>query len=110
MNGIVLWYKNDKKIGLVWCDDQGPLACVTAATVLEGGVDMLEAGDQIVFEGAEAGGMREVRQVISVRRCASALDVQALLSAEADRHLTDQEASTPSDALVPTAPHLRVVA
>lgn len=85
MNGIVLWYKRDKKIGLVWCDDQGPLACITSDALVRSGFDHLEAGDQILCDVRDAGGMREVCRILSHRPCSSALDVQVLLRAEADK-------------------------
>ncbi len=98
MNGIVLWYKYDKKIGLVWCDDQGPLACITSETVVNSGFEGLEAGDQIVVETRDAGGMREVRQVLSRRPSSTSLDIQTLLTAEAQisRSVAAEGADQPS--------------
>ncbi len=107
MNGIVLWYKNDKQTGLVWCEDQGPLACITAETDLGGETDLLQAGDQIVFESSIRDGMRQVARLVSLRRSAGSLDVQALLSAEAARVKSTERKQAGKEA---TAAHLRVVA
>lgn len=97
MNGIVLWYKYDKKIGLVWCDDQGPLACITSETIVGSGFEDLDAGDQVVVETSDAGGMRQVHQVISRRRGSPDLDVQAMLLAEVG-HQAGENTSAASDA------------
>lgn len=107
MNGIVLWYKNDKQTGLVWCEDQGPLACITGETELGGEPGVLQAGDQIVFESSLRDGIRQVARLVSVRRSAGSLDVQALLSAEAARVTAAEREQKAKEA---TAAHLRVVA
>lgn len=107
MNGIVLWYKCDKKTGLVWCEDQGPLACITSSSELGDGMDALEAGDQIVFESDELDGMRVVKRLVSLRRSAGSLDVQELLSTEAERVRSCDEARDPG---AHNTGHLRVVA
>ncbi|WP_424943334.1 hypothetical protein [Aliiroseovarius crassostreae] len=107
MNGIVLWYKCDKKTGLVWCEDQGPLACITSSSELGDGMGVLEAGDQIVFESDELDGMRVVKRLVSLRRSAGSLDVQALLSAEAARVRGCEDVKDP---VAQNGGHLRVVA
>ncbi|WP_424939785.1 hypothetical protein [Aliiroseovarius sp. S253] len=47
MLGLVLWFDDKTGSGLVWCEDQGPLACIRPKeTVLEG-IDRLEQGQLI---------------------------------------------------------------
>ncbi|MDA5094587.1 hypothetical protein O2N63_10870 [Aliiroseovarius sp. KMU-50] len=108
MNGIVLWYKVDKKTGLVWCEDQGPLAFITSNTELEEKYENLEAGDQIVFKTHKAGEMREIRKVLSVRRGSGNLDVQALLAEEVER--ISSKGAEQTGASAQPGGHLRVVA
>ena len=100
MNGIVLWYKSDKQLGLVWCEDQGPLACITGNTELLAGIDGFESGDQIVFHTENEGPMREIARVISCHRGTGDIDPHKLLVT--DGHDT-------SNALQETR-HLKVVA
>lgn len=82
MNGIVLWYKSDKQLGLVWCEDQGPLACITSNTELLTGVGGFESGDQIVFHTDKEGPMREISRVVSCRRGSGDIDPHQLLANE----------------------------
>lgn len=100
MNGIVLWYKSDKQLGLVWCEDQGPLACITSNTEFLTCVEGFDSGDQIVFHTDKSGPMREISRVISCRRGAGDIDPHKLLkgdTTEAQKHL-------------PETAHLKVVA
>ncbi|MCK8463694.1 hypothetical protein MUY35_07510 [Aliiroseovarius sp. S1339] len=71
MLGIILWYNAEKSVGLIWCEDQGPLAYIGPDVSKPEGVDDLKRGSQIWFEYDETNGFRTVRRIeaVSVVMC-----------------------------------------
>lgn len=65
MLGIVLWYDAERRIGLVWCEDQGALAYLGPEVDLPLGCDVIERGTQIRFLVKEADGFRSVVHIHS---------------------------------------------
>ncbi|MCI2393572.1 hypothetical protein [Aliiroseovarius sediminis] len=66
MLGIILWYNADKSVGLVWCEDQGPLAYIGPEVAVPEGVHKLGRGAQIRFGYEEQNGFRTVRRIEGV--------------------------------------------
>ncbi|MCI2398468.1 hypothetical protein [Aliiroseovarius subalbicans] len=80
MIGIVLWYNPDKKVGLVWCEDQGPLAFIgpeIAAPDRAG----LGCGDQITFASEMRDKVRYVVVIQMVQPGRTHADPKAVLAA-----------------------------
>ncbi|MDE9449170.1 hypothetical protein J3R80_01640 [Aliiroseovarius sp. Z3] len=100
MLGIILWYNAEKSVGLVWCEDQGPLAFIGPDVVAPEGMGELRRGSQIWFGFDEANGFRTVRRIEEVGVVMGGIDPAQVLSSY-DRPEFDK-----SDA----RPVLRVVA
>ncbi len=66
MIGLVLWFNETSHTGLVWCEDQGPLAFLGPENSLPRGIGRLNCGDQLVFSIETRDGTRYVREIISV--------------------------------------------
>ncbi len=66
MMGLVLWYNSDPGVGMVWCEDQGPLAFLGPEAQLPQGTRALQCGDQLLFSFELRDGVRYVRDVMSV--------------------------------------------
>ncbi|MEJ1993186.1 MAG: hypothetical protein P8X50_16270 [Maritimibacter sp.] len=66
MFGLVLWFNETSHTGLIWCEDQGPLAFLGPENSLPEGIGSLNCGDQLVFSFDTRDGTRYVRDVISV--------------------------------------------
>lgn len=66
MIGLVLWYKSEAGVGMVWCEDQGPLAFIGPDVTLPGEVAGLHCGDQILFSFELRDGVRYVRDILSL--------------------------------------------
>jgi len=66
MIGLILWYKPDPGVGMVWCEDQGPLAFLGPEVRLPDGVETLHCGDQMLFSFELREGVRYVRDVVSL--------------------------------------------
>ena len=66
MIGLVLWYNPDPGVGMVWCEDQGPLAFLGPDAGLPEGTGALACGDQLLFSYELRDGVRYVRDVMSV--------------------------------------------
>ena len=65
MMGLVLWYNPDPGVGMVWCEDQGPLAFLGPEARLPKGTEAFACGDQLVFSFELREGVRYVRDVMS---------------------------------------------
>ena len=63
MFGIVIWYDNDTKSGIVWCEDQLDLAIVEESSLRATGTDVLNAGDQFMFRDTRKSGVRYVAEI-----------------------------------------------
>lgn len=66
MMGLVLWFNPDSGVGIVWCEDQGPLAFLGPEVRLPDGANTPECGDQLVFSFEMREGVRYVRDVMSL--------------------------------------------
>ncbi|WP_432449948.1 hypothetical protein [Aliiroseovarius marinus] len=77
MIGIVLWYSAKKRIGLVWCEDQGPLAYIGPSVQISGD---LERGAQVSVQYDESDGFRTVRHLVETDIPRSDLDPQDILT------------------------------
>lgn len=64
MIGLVLWYNPKAHVGMVWCEDQGPLAFLGPEVRLPKGVDTLACGDQLTFSIELRDDVRFVRDVV----------------------------------------------
>ena len=59
MMGLVLWYNPDPGVGMIWCEDQGPLAFIGPTMRLARDVHGLACSDEL------RDGVRYVRDVLS---------------------------------------------
>ncbi len=66
MNGLVLWFNPKAGVGMIWCEDQGPLAFLGPEVALPKGRDALECGDQLIFSIEMRDGVRYVRDLFAV--------------------------------------------
>ncbi len=66
MIGLVLWYNPDPGVGMVWCEDQGPLAFLGPEARLPRDAGTLQCGDQLMFSFELREGVRYVRDVMSL--------------------------------------------
>jgi hypothetical protein len=66
MIGLVLWYNPKAQVGVIWCEDQGPLAYLGPEVALPKGLRGLVCGDQLIFSFDLSDGVRLVRSVSSV--------------------------------------------
>ena len=80
MMGLILWYKPDPGVGMVWCDDQGPLAFVGPEVQFPDGVDTLHCGDQLLFSFELREGVRYVRDVMSLTAGTGAHDPREIIA------------------------------
>jgi len=92
MIGLVLWYNPKARVGMVWCEDQGPLAFLSPEATLPGGCAGLDCGDQLTFSIDLRDGVRFVRDVVQVTSGAGGADPREILAGyhrarEAESHL-----------------------
>jgi cold shock CspA family protein len=80
MIGLVLWFNKVSGTGMIWCEDQGPLAFFGPENKLPEGVDGLGCGDRVVFSIDMRGDVRHVRDVFSVTREAASADPREILA------------------------------
>ncbi|GKY88959.1 hypothetical protein [Sinisalibacter aestuarii] len=66
MNGLVLWYNPTAQVGMVWCEDQGPLAFIGPEASMTGGDETLSSGDQVTFTVEMREDVRYVRDIYHV--------------------------------------------
>lgn len=66
MIGLVLWYNPEPGVGMVWCEDQGPLAFLGPEVTIPGEGVTLHCGDQLVFSFEVRDGVRYVRDILSL--------------------------------------------
>ena len=66
MLGIILWYNAEKSVGLVWCEDQGPLAYIGPEVETAGPVINFHRGTHIRFELEERNGFRTVQRIDAI--------------------------------------------
>lgn len=81
MIGIVLWYNPDKQVGLVWCEDQGPLAYIGPEIEMPAQAQPLGCGDQISFLHELREKVRYVTRIEQVSHGRSQADPRVVLSA-----------------------------
>ena len=91
MIGLVLWYNPDPGVGMVWCEDQGPLAFLGPEARLPDGAGALQCGDQLVFSFELRDGVRYVRDVMNVTAGQGATDPHEII---ARYHQTREEERT----------------
>ena len=96
MIGLVLWFNPEPGVGVVWCEDQGPLAFVGPEVGLPAGVRALDCGDQLVFSFELREGVRYVRDIYSVASGVGGRDPAAIIAGYSERQEVER--------------HLRVVA
>lgn len=92
MIGLVLWYNPKARAGMVWCEDQGPLAFLGPDARLPDGCASLECGDQLTFSIDMRENVRFVRDVVQITSGAGAADPREILAGyhrarEAETHL-----------------------
>ncbi len=80
MLGIILWYNAQKGVGLVWCEDQGPLAFVGPEVAAPKNTGGLGRGAQIWFECEESNGFRKVVRIEDVPVVMSGVDPAQVLA------------------------------
>jgi len=93
MMGIVLWFNPGARVGMIWCEDQGPLAFFGPEVDLPAGREALDCGDQITFSIDVRDDVRFVRDVVSVTPAMGATDPRDILAGyhstrEAESHLS----------------------
>ncbi|SMH55741.1 hypothetical protein [Maritimibacter sp. HL-12] len=93
MLGLVLWFNPEARVGMIWCDDQGPLAFLAPEVDLPHGREALDCGDQITFSVEMRDDVRYVRDVLSVTSAMGATDPREILAGyhstrEAESHLS----------------------
>lgn len=72
MHGIVLWFNEDKRVGVVWCEDQGPLAYIGPEVDWPEGTTTLAEGDELFFSLDVLDGQRYLRDIFWVNTAAAA--------------------------------------
>lgn len=92
MIGLVLWYNPEPGVGMIWCEDQGPLAFLGPETGLPEGYSKLDCGDQLVISLELRDGVRYVRGIYSVTSGVGARDPRSIIAGyhstrEAERRL-----------------------
>lgn len=80
MIGLVLWYNPEPGVGVVWCEDQGPLAFLGPEATMAKDMGALDCGDQLVVSVETRDGVRYVRDVFSVTKSARQADPREILS------------------------------
>lgn len=85
MMGLLLWFKPDPGVGMVWCEDQGPLAFLGPEARLPAGADTLNCGDQLVFSFELREGVRYVRDVMSLTAGTGTQDPSEIIAGFHDR-------------------------
>lgn len=80
MLGVVLWYNPDSGTGIIWCEDQGPLAFLGPEVRLPSGAKSPESGDQLVMSLETREGARYVRDVFSWTPGGTGQDPRDILS------------------------------
>jgi len=93
MQGLVLWFNPEARVGMVWCEDQGPLAFLGPDVALPDGVEVLDSGDQLVFSFELRDNVRYLRDIFSVVPGASGADPREVIagyhqSQERARHIS----------------------
>lgn len=63
MIGLLLWYNPEPGVGVVWCEDQGPLAFLGPDVAFPDSPRPPESGDQLVVEVETRDGVRYVSAV-----------------------------------------------
>ena len=85
MLGLVLWYDDKTGNGLVWCEDQGSLACIRSRdTVLEG-IDRLEQGQLVRCKVAKRDEHRMVMIVTGIEGDIPSEDLRNILTQNRER-------------------------
>lgn len=97
MIGLVLWHNPEAGVGVIWCEDQGPLAFLGPDVALPDSVEVMHPGDEVHLRVAVNGGVRYVREITSLRPGKPGADPAAILAGAA------APASAP-------APSLKIVA
>ncbi|GHE94583.1 hypothetical protein GCM10016455_13800 [Aliiroseovarius zhejiangensis] len=110
MLGIILWYNADKSVGMVWCEDQGPLAFIGPEIVAPEGVGKLQRGSQIWFDFDEANGFRMVSRIEAVGVIMGGIDPAQVLSSFGRSEQDGQDPDRVEFDGADTRPALRVVA
>lgn len=93
MHGLVLWYNPEVGVGVIWCEDQGPLAFLGPEVELPAGHNGFGCGDQLVFSAEVRDGVRYVRDIYAVSGGAPGSDPREIIagyhrSQETARHLS----------------------
>ncbi len=92
MIGLVLWFNPKARVGMIWCEDQGPLAFLGPEAKLPSRNMLLSCGDQVTFSTDMREGVRFVRDVFRVESGVPGLDPAEIVSGyhrvtETERHL-----------------------
>lgn len=80
MHGVVLWFNPVARVGMIWCEDQGPLAFLAPEIALPAGEGALASGDQILFTLDVRDGVRYVRDVFEILPGAGGADPREIIS------------------------------
>jgi cold shock CspA family protein len=79
--GLVLWHNPEAGVGVIWCEDQGPLAFLGPDVVLPDGVETMHPGDEVNLRLQVKDGVRYVREIRSFRLGKPGADPRAILAA-----------------------------
>jgi hypothetical protein len=80
MIGLVLWHNPKAQVGMIWCEDQGPLAFLGPDVALPKAQRALSCGDQLVFTVEIRDGVRFVSRVEAVLPGVPGADPREILS------------------------------
>lgn len=80
MIGLVLWYNGSAGTGIIWCEDQGPLAFLGPEVRLPDGAAVLESGDQLVISVETREGVRFVRDIRALSYSGGARDPREIIN------------------------------
>lgn len=105
MIGLVLWFNPEAKAGMIWCEDQGPLAFLSPEVDLPDGVESLSCGDRLTFTVELRDDIRFVRDIYALTPATAGADPRDILMGY---HRGESPEENGSDDAVPG--HLSVVA
>ncbi|TYB83501.1 hypothetical protein [Maritimibacter fusiformis] len=92
MIGLVLWHNPEVGVGVIWCEDQGPLAFLGPEVALPEGIVAMHPGDEIKLLVQIRDGVRYVCEITSLRAGKPGTDPRAILAGAAA-----QVSATPPD-------------
>ncbi len=80
MIGLVLWHNPQAGVGVIWCEDQGPLAFLGPEVAMPDGIDIMQPGDEVTIRLQVTDGVRYVREISTLRAGKPGTDPRAILA------------------------------